>query len=450
MDTSTPSVSHFSWNQHRWRKVLILSLILAAGTIALGMYLQVPMYRASALIMIESSPPYIAFPKGEGLGSLERYVETQKELLLSPVVLSPVLGRPEIAAFPELRDHGLIDPILHLQEHLKINQVGHSDLYQITYESPYAHDAATAANAIVSEYLAIQSNEKYNRSRRISSILENELHRRTLDVERLRQRVVGLSNDVTGRDPFSGRVLDIDNDPSFLARLHKQLVDINIEQEVAQEELQSYRQRTKHSPEDAVASRLSWQEREKQSKTPSRRGALDQIDTLLNAIDELEGPWREHPELVDLTKNMENLQDVLVKFKQELTEQLSRTKQSSSRLQLIAEKERSLVKIEVRKEYLTRLLDKHLGVMKESAGKSIQLEYAQAELAREENAFELIASRKLAIQTELRAPTRVRLRQQASTPSISINPLPYKVLAVSCLAAFVIPIAIAFLLLSSK
>jgi hypothetical protein len=134
----------------------------------------------------------------------------------------------------------------------------------------------------------------------------------------------------------------------------------------------------------------------------------------------------------------------------ELTEQLNSTKQSSSRLQLIAEKERSLVKIDVRKEYLTRQLDKHLGVMKESAGKSIQLEYAQAELAREENAFELIASRKLAIQTELRAPTRVRLRQKASTPSISINPLPYKVLAVRCLAVFVIPIAIAFLLLSSK
>jgi hypothetical protein len=77
--------------------------------------------------------------------------------------------------------------------------------------------------------------------------------------------------------------------------------------------------------------------------------------------------------LVDLTKNMENLQDVLVKFKQELTEQLSRTKQSSSRLQLISEKERRLVKTYVRKEYLTRQLDKHLGAMKESAGKVYNL-----------------------------------------------------------------------------
>ena len=77
--------------------------------------------------------------------------------------------------------------------------------------------------------------------------------------------------------------------------------------------------------------------------------------------------------------------------------------------------------------------------------KSVELEFARAELEREEKVFELIASRKLALQTELRAPARVQLRQKAILPAIPIQPIPYKVLLLACSAAFVAPFGLAVL-----
>jgi capsular exopolysaccharide synthesis family protein len=73
----------------------------------------------------------------------------------------------------------------------------------------------------------------------------------------------------------------------------------------------------------------------------------------------------------------------------------------------------------------------------------VQFEFALGELAREERVFELIAARRLSLETELRAPTRVQLRQEANVPSTPLNPVPYKLLVISLFAAFAAPLAVA-------
>ena len=71
-----------------------------------------------------------------------------------------------------------------------------------------------------------------------------------------------------------------------------------------------------------------------------------------------------------------------------------------------------------------------------NSSKSIELEFTRAELAREEKAFESIANRQLEMQTELRAPSRVQLRQAATVPSEPEARTPYMQLAIACAAAF--------------
>jgi capsular exopolysaccharide synthesis family protein len=66
-------------------------------------------------------------------------------------------------------------------------------------------------------------------------------------------------------------------------------------------------------------------------------------------------------------------------------------------------------------------------------------------LAREEKVFEMIASRKLALQTEMRAPARVKFQRRADVPVIPVEPLPYKVLILACVTAFGVPFGLAVL-----
>jgi hypothetical protein len=60
-------------------------------------------------------------------------------------------------------------------------------------------------------------------------------------------------------------------------------------------------------------------------------------------------------------------------------------------------------------------------VSRDRESKIIALRFAEAELAREERLLESISSRKLALQTEMRAPARVSVRQKASVPKAPIH-----------------------------
>jgi capsular exopolysaccharide synthesis family protein len=92
---------------------------------------------------------------------------------------------------------------------------------------------------------------------------------------------------------------------------------------------------------------------------------------------------------------------------------------------------------------MKKLFKEQVGDMQLGGGKSVELEFARAELAREEKVFEEIASRKLSLQTESRAPTRVLPQQPAREPLVPLEKLPYKLMVLACCAAFIAPFAAA-------
>src|SRR5262249_42134798 len=118
-------------------------------------------------------------------------------------------------------------------------------------------------------------------------------------------------------------------------------------------------------------------------------------------------------------------------------------KQREEQTVQIAQKKRELQSLEARRTLLAQRFEEQVKEQQSGGGKSVELVFARSELDREEKVFELIASRKLALQTELRAPARVQLRQKANIPSIPQESIPYKMLLIACASSLALPFGLA-------
>jgi capsular exopolysaccharide synthesis family protein len=84
-----------------------------------------------------------------------------------------------------------------------------------------------------------------------------------------------------------------------------------------------------------------------------------------------------------------------------------------------------------------------LAELKSGGAQSAELEFKKAELEREQRVFELIAARKLAVQTEMSAPARVSLMGNVTVPALPLDPIPFKLLGLACTLALLAPLGIA-------
>jgi capsular exopolysaccharide synthesis family protein len=112
------------------------------------------------------------------------------------------------------------------------------------------------------------------------------------------------------------------------------------------------------------------------------------------------------------------------------------------RERLIAAKAQELKAASKKREMLASRFDQHMKELKGSGAQAVEFDLAKAELQREQNVYELIESRKLALQTESFAPARVSLTQSAKAPSISLEPVPYRMLLIACFGALAMPFAL--------
>lgn len=439
--------------KHRWKAALIFGVVLVACTAGVVLYLHVPKYQASAWIIIESTEPWIAFEQRGDRDSSNRYTETQIKMLRSPIVLGTVLSRSEVVSLAELKEE--VDPLEHLRENLRISQVvGKSELYKIEYVSPSPLSARTVVNAVVVEYLSSQTDENFSRSQRIIDILEKERDGRSLDVERLRSRVMELAKDISGTDPFGhGVVTDPGKSFSPVTTLGPMLVELDVNRDVLKAEIQALQEAPALEPDRTRSSGLSDQDIDSRPEIRGWQAAIDGIDSFLEEMKDLEANWRDNSDMVDLVNALQSQQTALGELKQELREHLlqqQNIKQVPSRQQSIATMEGELAKLDMKKKLLSEQFGRQTKGLKDVGAKCVQFEFAKAELAREEKIFELIAARKLALQTEMRAPARVRLKKKADVPSAPLDPVPYKALWIGCLTAFAVPFALAFVFRPAK
>lgn len=442
----------FWWTFCQWWKIIVpTGLVLAciAATVVIMNYK--PDYMTSALVMVEDSAPYIAFSGHTPSGNTRKYVETQIELLRSSVVLNPVLARPEIARLDEFVQS--TDPLSNLQKNLRLSRVGRSELYQVSYTSKSPEAAMDVSNAIVAEYLAIQSDEEFKRTQRVIDILEEERRKRSLDVERLRQKVVDLGKSVSGRDPFAkSSILDLDRANNPATTLFQQLAQLDVQHELLEAEIAAAKDSSLASSDhDKKSGLLELEIASVISNHPAVgevNKAIAERRAKMSEVESIKKKGKEDPEWKRLNEQVEQFETSLVEIKAELKEKVLAQRNELhdlSRQAKTDELQRSLDQLLTKREVLAKKFKSSVAELTKNGGKSIELEFARAELEREERVFEMIASRKLAMQTELRAPTRVRLRQKAVKPKHPVAPLPFKMLALACTAAFAAPFGLAVL-----
>ncbi len=323
--------------------------------------------------------------------------------------------------------NGVEDRVKYLRDHLTVKQVGRSELYNITYASPSAQNAANLVNAVAAEYLNIHSGDEFERSQRVIDILEEERRRRGLEVERLRARVVELAKEVTGRDPFGGnKITDVNRALSPVGALFQSLTETDVDREVRRAELQSLIDSPALTPDKMASSGLLDLDVENNEAIRARQQAIKQTETTMDAIKtramryQKDPQWSTDPSYVALKGELDQQQKDLDEAKTKIREVIvgeKQAKQKEEQTQRITQMKRELESLDARRELLAKRFADQVKDLQSGGAKSVELEFTRGELEREEKVFEMIASRKLALQTELRAPARV----QASPESQRCN-----------------------------
>lgn len=434
-----------------WAWVVPLGIVLSTAVAAVVWLLHVPKFESSALIKIEAEAPFIAFDQGKFSHDSERYVQTQIELLRGPVVLSPVLARPEIASLPEIKK--AIDPLEHLQKNLTVHQIGKSELYEVSYVAPSASNASAVANSVVAQYLDLQNEQEQKRLHIVLKVLEDERLQRGQNVERLRKRVVDLAREVTGKDPFGQGVI---TDPVAFTpatSLYQSLTEAEVDFEVLKAELQGLKnapimaedtERTSGLLDLEIANRTDVRRLEDQLLT-----VQEQLTTLTTRPQlKIGESIEDSPAYVQLKAKEQQIEKALQELRASARQDViaaRREQRNAERASLMAAKQSELDMLTKKRQMLAQKLEVQMGEIRKGGAQSAELEFAKAELEREQNVFELIAARKLALQTEQRAPARVTLMQKAVPPQIAIEPIPYKFLLLGGSVGLLAPLGLALL-----
>jgi polysaccharide biosynthesis transport protein len=430
--------------EHRWLPALFMGLVLAACAGAVVMYFYTPQYEASALLMINETRPFIAFAPHDTGDESQRYVQSQIELLRSPAVLAPVLSRPEIATLPELSDAR--DRVQYLHDRISIKQMGASELYTVAYTSTSPQAAANVVNAVMAGYLNMHTDDEFQRSQRVIDILEEERGRMGLEVERLRSRIMDLSAEISGLDPFShDAMLDANDVNRRVFGIRDRLMDIALERETLQAENEYLKQQAEANKEHGTAPVDPDPRLAIASGIQALQVAGEDNELVVEQIKRSDAKWSDNPLYVRLDETVRSQRSVLDKVKQELRELPSGVSSDSHELspeQSSAAIACKLAALAAREQFLSKQLAELIKVQMDGRSRVVELEFARAELSREEKVYELISDRKLALQTELRAPARIQLAQKASVPLEPAARAPYKLLAIACSAALLAPFAI--------
>ncbi len=187
---------------HWWKVLVPVTILLMVGSTALVMHLFEPQYRASAWLQIRGSQPYVAFPEKEAgdRDATKKYLQTQIELLRSPLILGRVMRIPEIAEMPELqRKRDKVEWLA--RKGLMIAPKGDSELLEIAYAGPDPESAARLVDEVVKAYFDLRIETRNDQARSVIAHLEQEKIRRAEEIRMLQTELRQLQKQLVSSDP---------------------------------------------------------------------------------------------------------------------------------------------------------------------------------------------------------------------------------------------------------
>ena len=421
---------------HWWMIGIPLGLALAAVACAYIWYSFEPQYRSSATLLVREKPEYIAFNNDT---YSRRFLQTQLQLFRTRTVLSSALE--DVADLPELQGSG--DPVGWLESRLGVSPVGQSEFIEASFTCGARESAQAIVRAIVHAYLDHVKSDDDLRTRRIIETLETERKARQDVVYEMRSHVRGMTEELSAKDPTL-----LNAEIRSVARsLKSRLVDMDVEIEVTRAQLSAERAM---SPTDVAEFQVQINNAVASSQEVVQLTAI--VDGLNERIAEFERRVTGDPNRIDqyqsYLRQLDTTHAQLARTEERLRERMTESLKSDAELRqqtLLRQLESKVGSLESKRGILEKQMAKSSIEQEQSGGEAVELEFQRQELDRHESVLERISSRIVALRTELGAPGRISLQDDANLPMGPVEQLPWKKLGMAVFMALAAPFGLLFL-----
>jgi capsular exopolysaccharide synthesis family protein len=453
----------------RWWKIAIPVGLLLALLGATTVYLLFePVYEAAAWFRIEERTPYLAFETKENEGRSKLFFQTQIETIRSPLVLGPVIKRPEIVRQPEIARHS--DKTAWLGKQIKVTSVGESELFRILYAAADPKDAAAVVNAVTESYFKLRDQSDSERNQRIIELLGQEQEKRSKEVMRLRDNLRDLAKDVGDKEPTAGKMQAESPQTHSLADLEGRLVAAQVDRTMLEARIKAIEAELASQGKQSDSSHDSLGGPASKQEAASRDAMADKIiednhvvqqqmqlivqkRTILQANLQRAAKGKLPSGYQWLANELKADEQVLDQLRAEMKPQALRYAELTlmakptgwapqRRLEELAKLRSDREAARVLEQMLKDRYAEQRKQIEQRGGEMMELEFKRDELTRAEKVFELIAQRALQLQTERGAPARVTLMQPAEPPGIPVEAFPYRNMTLAVLACFCLPFAL--------
>ncbi len=417
-----------------------IGLTLAAIACAVVASVTEPKYKSRATLQIVDKAPYVAFQTSD---PSKEFAETQVELMRGPFIIGRAIEAEGLLDLPELREiAGEEDPATWISTRLKAARIGKSELYEISFLSKYPQSSSKVVQAIVDTYLRFHSTESDTKRNRVLELLTEEQAVRDRDIDLKREKLRELTKQVGGED---GMLVDMTGGKNrtpramgrsvLLSNLQQRLVEAEVEVELARAKVAALREEADRGgpvAEDA-APELSF----------------DTEPRIMKLKQELNYKQATLRTLAVNTPRRQRVQDEIRKVEQEIAAAKEDIRQQSTkdskghavagRPGPLAKAESDLAERERTVDTLREKIDGERGEQAEHGDKSLEVEFARAELENAEEIRRRIAERAVHLTTESRAPERVHVVQKPKTPDFPEGPTLAKKMGMAGLVGFLMP-----------
>jgi capsular exopolysaccharide synthesis family protein len=431
-----------------WKLAAPIGLVLAVAAGLAVKQLVKPTYTAATWIEIRERGDYLL--SAAGPEDPRKFVQNQLELMKSPLVLDSVAAIPAIASTPEIADGG--EPALALRRLLRIRAQGQSDFFVIEFTSVSPEKAALITREVAKSYLKVHRSTLSSRYEQTVSLLEDLQRTQHGVVQKHRDDVQGLTQKLTGKDPFAAEVEGkklLAQDPLVEMKsllLTQQVKNHYLSMDLQAEKEQLAKQSFAPSPaevERRVAAHPTIGQLEKdladlQLKAKGYEATSKRLDT--------------DPLYKSIKRQIADKEAMLKSSTADLQKQIHESLEKTARATRddeLRKLEEELAKTESSIQYLQDKLNTEVQARTEFKGETLDLEFTRNEYERSAKVFDTIAGRLLNLRMEREAPERVAIFREATAPTSPDEAMPYKQMGVMGLGAFAIPfgLAIAFELL---
>jgi polysaccharide biosynthesis transport protein len=424
-----------------WKVMTPIALLLAAGAGAAVFYFHKPSYTAKASLLILERPNVILRDVNT---DSKRFIQNQKQFLLSKTVLGSLAQKPGVLAAPELA--GEEDVLAALARRITFVQSEQSDIYNVSYRGETAEKAEFILNEVLTSYLSFYSKNEAKQSNLIIERLTEQLAIRAQQVGQLRENVLALSLELTGVDPFSDiKDPEASQQTNPMARLQGDITNLEIDRDLlameikAEEETQALEM--VEIPVDEVEMEVLKHSRylalrEKIERTRQRQGDFQKTGKNLES---------NSPDyralLADLAADLKALDALKISLGKEIKETMAQNIATARRDNLNSLK-RELNVSDTRLKILKDKFEQGVTSAKKLKGGNLDLEIRKAKLEQVTKIHDELSARILAINTEFSAPQRVELFSPVSRPLRPDAIIPWRNIGVGSGLAFFAPFSL--------